>query len=100
MSALYFNCKPAQVKLIWKVAERAEELAKKHNRQGFDALSCQMDLEATHCNGCPLDFDRLLDFDDFSFAHDVFGIERHLDRSTGKLKNHFLPRCAAKTEGE
>lgn len=53
-----------------------------------------MDLAATHANGCKLDLDKLLAFDNFNFAHDVFGIREHLDRKTGKLKDFFLPRCA------
>ncbi len=55
-----------------------------------------MDLVACHANGCPLDFERLSDADDFNIAHDVFGIRRHLDRETGQLTDHFLPRYAAK----
>jgi len=41
-----------------------------------------------------LDFEKLLSFDDFNFYHDMFGIHNNLDRNTGKLKNHFVPRCA------
>lgn len=53
-----------------------------------------MDLNAAHSNGCPLDFEKLLSFPDFDFEHDVLGIQRRLDRKTGKLGAHFLPRCA------
>lgn len=53
-----------------------------------------MDLAATNANGCPLDFEKLLAFDDLSFWHDVVGIYHHLDRETGELKDCFLPRCA------
>jgi hypothetical protein len=55
-----------------------------------------MDLEATHANGCPLDFAKLLACDDFDFLHDIGGIAMHLDRSTGVLKDCFLPRLAKK----
>lgn len=59
----------------------------------------QMDLAAVHANGCPLDLEKLLAADDFNFAHDVFGIYRHLDRdgkspTGGKLLDLFLPRTA------
>ena len=57
-----------------------------------DRLSSQMDLTATHANGCPMDFARMLAADDFNFAHDFCGIYRHLDRDTGKLMDFFLPR--------
>ncbi len=57
-------------------------------------LDWEMDITACHLNGTKLDLDRLLAFGDFDFVHDVFGIARHLDRTTGKLQNHFWPRCA------
>ena len=55
--------------------------------------SLRMDLSATHAR-VPLDLERLAGFDDFDFAHDVSGINRHLDRKTGDLGGCFLPRCA------
>ncbi|WP_156397337.1 MULTISPECIES: DUF6874 family protein [unclassified Sphingomonas] len=57
-------------------------------------LSHRMDLVATHANGNPMDFAKLLAADDFTFAHDIGGIDRHIDRRTGKLLGHFLPRCS------
>lgn len=54
----------------------------------------RMDITAVHCNGCPLNLQKLLDFDDFNFLHDVYGISRHVNRETGELKDSFLPRCA------
>lgn len=53
-----------------------------------------MDINAAHSNGCPLDFQKLLDFPDFDFFHDVDGTRTHIDRKTGKLQHHFVPRCA------
>lgn len=52
-----------------------------------------MDIAATHLNGCPLNLQKLHDFDDFNMVHDITGIVRHLDRSTGKLGGFFDPRC-------
>ena len=57
-------------------------------------LDLAMDIEATHCNGCPLDLDKLLAFKDFDFFHDIYGIINCLDRDTGELKECFLPRCS------
>lgn len=59
-----------------------------------EGLGVSMDLITLNGNGCPMDFQRMLDADDFSFAHDFFGIARHLDRSTGELTGFFLPRFA------
>ena len=55
-----------------------------------------MDLTAVHANGCPLRLDELAGADEFDFIHDVFGIRRHLDRSTGKLGGCFVPRFASR----
>jgi hypothetical protein len=57
-----------------------------------------MDLEAVNSNGCPLDFQSLLDFPNFDFGHDIYGIGKHIDRTTGKLQDCFLPRCAKREE--
>lgn len=51
-----------------------------------------MDLTACHANGCPVDLARLLDADDVTFGHDITGIQRHIDRRTGKLRRAFGPR--------
>ena len=74
---------------IDKIVERAilEEMAP-------DRIELAMDLAATHSNGCPLDFEKLLAFDSFNFAHDIYGIRRHIDRRTAQLLNFFVPRCA------
>jgi hypothetical protein len=53
-----------------------------------------MDITACHCNGNALKLQELLDADDFNFAHDVFGINRHLARRTGAMLDCFLPRFA------
>lgn len=78
--------------LIERIVERAiaEGHLLKRNR-----LNTQMDITACHLNGTPL---RLADFlaaDAFNFAHDLFGIDKHMDRSTGKLTGHFQPRFSA-----
>lgn len=64
------------------------------NPKGIDLFEVEMDLAACHLNGCRLDLAKLIAFDDFNFAHDVFGIHDHMDRQTGKLVGQFLPRCS------
>lgn len=56
----------------------------------------RMNIIACHLNGCPIDLQRLLDADDFNFQHDIIGIDRHIDRDTGRLLHHFRPRFAAR----
>lgn len=81
--------------LIFDLADRAALVAKKHGRKRFDKMNIIMDLTACHANGNPLKLKELLDADDFSFIHDVFGIERHINRNTGRLENCFSPRYSA-----
>tara|TARA_Y100000590_G_C15142431_1_gene796640 strand:- start:196 stop:582 length:387 start_codon:yes stop_codon:yes gene_type:complete len=58
----------------------------------------QRDLESV-LRTCPdIDLQKMLDFDDFNFAHDLLGIIANLDRADGYpavLTNCFLPRCAS-----
>lgn len=75
------------------IVERYERLIGVAN---VDRLSTMMDLEACHCNGCPLDLISLLEAaGDADLAHDVAGITRHLNRETGRLEDYFRPRYAA-----
>ena len=70
------------------------KIVKRSGAQGSERLAQMMDLEAVHSNGCPLDFEKLLAFDDFNFWHDMNGIRACVNRETGELGNNFLPRCA------
>ena len=58
-----------------------------------DIIDIAMDLAAADAD-CPLDWEKLHGFDDFNFAHDIFGIYKHLNRTTLKIEHCFLPRCA------
>jgi hypothetical protein len=51
-----------------------------------------IDIAATHLNGNPLRLDDWLKADDFSFMHDVNGIDKNINRKTGKLDNCSVPR--------
>jgi hypothetical protein len=90
-----FEISDADRALVGEIVSRTAALAKAH-RQRFSRMSATMDLIATHANGNPMDFAKLLAADNFNLAHDVLGIERHLDRETGKLLNCFSPRCSAR----
>lgn len=74
---------------ISKIVDRAAE-----RFESIDRLSLEMDITATHANGNPLDLAGLLDAEPFDFAHDIAGIVRHLDRTTGALTDCFVPRYA------
>ncbi len=77
--------------LALKIACRAH-VELDHSEVSVQSIS--MDIIATHTHGCKLKLQTLLDFDLGDFLHDVCGINRHLDRETGKLLDCFLPRCA------
>ena len=85
-----WNTNATEDRLITKIAKRAVEMC----GDSYSLQDAQMDITACHLNGCPLELENLLNTDDFNFAHDVFGIRRHLNRQTGQLENHFLPRYA------
>lgn len=88
---LKFTATKPQMILITRIVER---VFKEFPKYPDDRQSLMMDLDAAHSNGCPLNFVKLLEAPPFDFAHDVYGIRRHIDRNTGKLLDCFLPRCA------
>jgi hypothetical protein len=75
-----------------KIIDRAKKLGKQYGIK-IDHLGLRMDLSATHAQ-CPLRLTELADADEFNFVHDVFGIMRHMNRSTGVLDKTFCPRFA------
>lgn len=89
-----FDCSREEFELAVLTALRAVALARRFNAT-YKFETALMDLVATHCNGCPLDLQRLFETaDDGEFGHDVFGIRAHLDRETGRLTGCFMPRFA------
>ena len=61
------------------------------NTDAFIQMTIAMDIEAVHSSN-PLRLKDLLEADDTDFAHDVYGIGRNINRTTGELENCFLPR--------
>jgi hypothetical protein len=94
MKKPYFNATLAERDLILRIAQRAQELRKRYHGSARDLLDFQVDIEACHCNGTKLDLKKLFESRDNVFIHDVFGIDLHLNRVTGKLVDGFLPKCA------
>jgi hypothetical protein len=79
--------------LIIMIAERALAMSRSYSVQ---YSNIQIDLLACHLNGHPLNLRGLLNADDYNFAHDIFGIRRHLNRNTGELTGGFRPRFSAR----
>lgn len=95
---LSFDVSAADSQVILKLARRARALEIHHGGSGRDLMSWTMDFTATHANGNPLRLDELLAADDTNFAHDAFGICRHLDRETGQIGGCFLPRYSQRQD--
>lgn len=76
-----------------KIADRA---GSEFVRNAGGRMSLIMDLLAADGkNGnAPIDLDALAEADEFNFVHDVAGIVRHMDRTTGQLTDCFVPRYA------
>lgn len=79
--------------IIREIAHRAVTVAR-HVGAPYTLTTATMDITACHANGTPLRLRELLDAPEFDFAHDVLGIRRHIDRTTGQLQDCFLPRFA------
>ena len=91
-----FTVEKLAARIIGKIAHRATSYAEGLGIH-YPLMDAEMDITATHANGNPLRLDDLLHADDFNFAHDVFGIRRHIDRNTGQLQDCFVPRFSERT---
>lgn len=91
MRQVSFDVTMGDARRIREIVERATALGYVTEGQWMEA---NMDVTAVHANGCPLDLDKFLAFDEMNFGHDFNGIRRHIDRNTGKLTAHFDPRCS------
>lgn len=98
MPEISFDVTAEEDDLIEKIVERAEQQGlcrgKRKPDHWYGRDTMLMDLVATNANGCKMDFKRLLAADGLNFVHDIAGIARHIDRTTGKLGDCFLPRFA------
>lgn len=90
-----FTVTKHEAKTIRALTTRARALEIKHGGEARPRKDWMMDFTACHANSVPLRLGALLEADDFNFMHDAFGICRHMDRETGKLQDHFLPRFHA-----
>lgn len=95
---LQFTTNPEDRLLIRDIAKRADRLFRDlHDprRKCPPQMHWEMTIAAAHSSGCPLRLDALLAADDANFAHDVFGIDRFIDKVSGEIDaNQFWPRFA------
>jgi hypothetical protein len=89
-----FETTPEERKLIQAIAQRAHKTAL-NGKIKYPVIEAAMDITACHCNGCRLDLQKLLDAPEGDFGHDVLGIRKFIDRTTGEInRKAFQPRCA------
>jgi len=86
-----WNITTKEMEIIEAIVDRAIKL---------DALcsisksTLAMDITACHANGNPLNLIELLNANNGNFCHDIYGINRYINRETGKLQDCFLPRSS------
>jgi hypothetical protein len=83
-----------EIDTIKAIAQRAVALAYSVGIEDLEERAVIMDITAAYAGGCKLRLQDLLTADDLDFSHDVFGINKYLDRSTFKLTQCFTPRYA------
>ncbi len=93
MNDINFNASADDAALIERILDRAERLG---DLDRCNRLNTEMDILACHLNGTSLRLADWLAADDFNFRHDLYGIDRHMDRQTGKLTGFFVPRFAVR----
>lgn len=74
--------------IVSKIADRAVAMF------GCNKIDIYMDLDMCIEGGCELDLERLLNANDYDFAHDISGIHTYLNHETKVLTRGFLPRFA------
>lgn len=90
-----FNPNRPDFQAIVSICKRFEAIAARLDIDIGNRTVRFMDLTACHTNGCALDLPALLAAGDSDFTHDVAGITRHINRTTGTLRDGFVPRFAA-----
>lgn len=78
--------------IISEIGNRALDLYADHDIPD-DKMTVVTDIDRAH-QDIPLNLLALRDCDDLTFAHDIDGIRRHMNRQTGKLENCFVPSTA------
>lgn len=92
-----WNITKQENSLIQKIVARFIALAVLKYEIKQDPATNAMDLIAAH-NDVVMDLGKLLGASDTDLLHDMFGIQKYMDRDTGKLDPCFKPRCIKKSE--
>ncbi len=79
--------------LIFQIVIRAQKMGIPIG----DHVTQMMDIDHAH-KQFALRLEDWLNANNFDFAHDFCGIQRHMNRTTGKVEGFFLPRFAGKDD--
>ena len=79
-----------ELKIISKIIKRVHNVIVDYPD---DNLTLFMDIENCH-KQIPLNLKGLLLSDNSDLIHDICGIRRHINRSSGQMEGIFVPRCA------
>ena len=79
------------IDLMSAIADRGLKLSFNNGLNRVKKLELMMDLEYAS-DESPIDFEKLLAFDDGDFAHDIIGIYENFNRVTLTMDNCFSPR--------
>lgn len=78
-----------ELDLIFEIVVRAQKMGIAIG----DHITQMMDVDHAH-KQFTMRLEEWLKADDFNFAHDFCGIQRHIDRTTGVIGDFFIPRFA------
>ena len=77
-----------------KIAQRYEQACAEAGLTPDARLKTRMDLEHVEVLYPKYRWEEMLNSPASEFNHDIFGIKRNLNRSTGKMEDQFHPRYA------
>lgn len=80
-----------EFEIIQRIAKRAAAIRWPGDLVYRAQVHWMQDLMVVH-EKTPLHLNRLLQFDNTDFVHDMAGIAFHLNRARGELENQFIPR--------
>ena len=86
-----FSVSKKEYEIIVKIAHRFQSIMEGMQLVPPEFQDILMDLSAVQ-NKNPLKLQELLNADGPNFTHDVGGIRKNLNRTTGELENCFVPR--------
>ena len=79
-----------EVNKLKQALDRLEDLEAKYDLRHTDRMTMSLQLVQV---ANQLDIDRLLEFDDSNFIHDMSGINAHVIPDSNEFQSCFYPRC-------